>query len=418
MYKIPIKGKPTILKNKDFQTIRVGVFFPYIIKDDELALNTLLPEILNRRCMAYPTEESLRKEIEKNYILLMYASNSEIGDYGYFSFRFEIPDTYALGKNILEDQFKLLHELIYNPFVKDDEFDSFDLERAKKNLNNGLDDVLKNVRAYHGINLLKLVDDEGTLSRDIINDRGQIDLVTPKNLYEFYLSKIQNNQPSIYIMGNVDEEEMVDLCNKYLYLNKSSNKTLDAELDFFLKPRESVLEKCEDSKFHDSCLSIVYKVHDMKKSDFFYLSLLNSLLSSTSSKLLDKKLRDENDYVYSSRTIPYPRFGLFRITTYIQKESLNDVKEKIFEVIKDLKDEKLISPLLENIIDRARINLIKKLDDKDLIYYDFVIHDLGIDYTQEEYYEAIKNITAKDISLFVDRLILDTIYFLKEGNYE
>ena len=42
----------------------------------------------------------------------------------------------------------------------------------------------------------------------------------------------------------------------------------------------------------------------------------------------------------------------------------------------------------------------------------------GIDYTDSLYYEKLKNITAKDISLFIDRLVLDTTYFLREDYNE
>ena len=36
----------------------------------------------------------------------------------------------------------------------------------------------------------------------------------------------------------------------------------------------------------------------------------------------------------------------------------------------------------------------------------------------EEYYEKYKNISSEDISNFVNRLVLDTIYFLKEKDHE
>ena len=41
-----------------------------------------------------------------------------------------------------------------------------------------------------------------------------------------------------------------------------------------------------------------------------------------------------------------------------------------------------------------------------------------IDYTNEELYNKIKKVTASDIKNFIDRLILDTVYFLKEEEHE
>ena len=91
------------------------------------------------------------------------------------------------------------------------------------------------------------------------------------------------------------------------------------------------------------------------------------------------------------------------------------VKEKITEVINDLKDIDLVSPLLDNIKDRHRIALIRRVDDKFSLFHEFYITQLEIDITEEEYYNKLLKITPEDISLFIDRLVLDTIYFLKEG---
>ena len=65
-----------------------------------------------------------------------------------------------------------------------------------------------------------------------------------------------------------------------------------------------------------------------------------------------------------------------------------------------------------------RIDVIKKKDNKGLIFEDFIDITLGISNTLEDYYEKYKNISCEDISEFVNRLILDTIYFLKEKDHE
>lgn len=102
----------------------------------------------------------------------------------------------------------------------------------------------------------------------------------------------------------------------------------------------------------------------------------------------------------------------------INKDNLDLVKMKILEVINDLKNEKIVAPLLENIKERKRLNLLRMLDDKYSLLGDFIVEDLGYDDTNLEFYNKVKEVTAKDISNFIDRLILDTIYFLKEEEHE
>ena len=51
---------------------------------------------------------------------------------------------------------------------------------------------------------------------------------------------------------------------------------------------------------NNSLIAYFYKVKDMDYEKEIYLSIVNELLNSLSSRLLNKKLRDENDLVYSS----------------------------------------------------------------------------------------------------------------------
>ena len=86
--------------------------------------------------------------------------------------------------------------------------------------------------------------------------------------------------------------------------------------------------------------------------------------------------------------------------------------------MESLKDEQFIKPYLENIIDRARLGLLKLLDDKNGLLDEVVVKTLGFDMLYEEKYELIKNITGKDVTEFINRLVLDTVYFLEEGEHE
>ena len=93
-------------------------------------------------------------------------------------------------------------------------------------------------------------------------------------------------------------------------------------------------------------------------------------------------------------------------------------EEKIQEVLNDLKDTELISPLLDNIKERHRIALIRKLDDKTSLFQDAIYKDLKLDITEESYYKKLLKVTPLDVSTFIDRMVLDTIYYLEEGDHE
>lgn len=419
MKSIVMDNKPKLLENKDFQTIVIKVMFPFVENNDTLAKEHLLPNMLKYMNNKYPSEEKFSIARRNLYILNSSCWRTVIGDDGCFSFNFIIPDVYSLRKDILDEQFEFFRDFIYNPLIINGGFNEFELEREKKNIKTAMGNAMKRMQAYHSIKLKKIIDNENTaFSRDLIYNQELLDDVTPQNLYQYYLDNIYNNQPVIYVFGNINKKRVTDLCNKYLFRKKFENKTIKVKLDYFLKPRKKVLEIEENSAFKDSAISFIYKVKDMKDEDEYYLNLVRDLLTSLSSRLLSKKLRDENELVYSDIVNSYPHFGLLEITCYINIRNVDLVKKKVFEVIEELKNPNFFAQYLENLKRRNRLNLIKRLDNKLLLFDDFIISDLGIHESDEEYYKKVEKIEADEIVRFMDRLVLDTIYFLKEEEHE
>ena len=417
METIKIIKKPFILKNKDFKTIQIKIMFPFNNSVDNLAIKNIIYYLLQFRNAKYPEERLLLNEKKKKYILDSYMGCTSFADIGFLCIDFCIPTKEALNKDILDEQFEFLHNFIYNPYLENGLFSEADIEREIKNLNIDLDNSLNSVRPYHSFRLDNLCDDEGLYSRCLLNHRELIDKLNNKDLYNFY-TETTKNIPLVFIMGDVEPNEIERLLDKYIYLDGMIEKDVNFKKYYFLKPRKDIVDVVEDSDFKDSALSFVYKVKDMSEDDIIPLRMVNSLLSNSSSGLLNNKLRNDNNLVYSSYSHTPYNYGILSITAYINKDSVELAKESIKEVINDLKDKSITEKLIENIKEKCRISILKDLDNKFCIFNDFIDESLGISLTTPQYYEKIKNITSEDISKFVDRLVLDTVYFLKEGDHE
>ena len=417
--KLNIPDKPIIVHNEDFQTIIVRVMFPYQEKEENLAKLSLLPNMLSFMNNKYKTEDEFLKNRKKNYILSTSCNRLTVGTTHCLCFSMIIPDCNALGFNNLENQFSFLKEMVYNPKTKGNAFDDAELEREIKNLNMSIDNNMKKLGFYHSVKALELIDDVGILSRGVENHREQINDITSENLYALYLEILKEYKPAVFVFGNVDEEEINKLCNKYLYNNFKGKDAIEKNFNHFLSVKNKDVNIVEEkSEFKDSAISFLYKIKDFSEDDFNYLSILRALLSSLSSRLLDKKLRDENDLVYSSSVSSYPRYGVFEITAFINQNNKDLVIEKIKEVIESIKDPNNISEYLQNIKERRRIGLIKIKDDKFALFNDRIMETLEITKNSNDLYKEIISITSEDISKFVDRLVLDTIYFIEEESHD
>lgn len=417
MKTLTLPTKPIFIKNENFQTILINIIFPYQENEEELAKQALLPAMLVYMTEKYPTEELFQKKLKENYILSYSARQITIGTTAAFNFHLEIPDKKTLKKDVIEKQVELFSEAIFHPKIENEGFDNFELKREKENLKLKIRNSEKSFKAYLSNQTAKLVDNEGIFSRNLKDHLSQIDEITPQNLYDYWKEKINNNTPIIFIMGNIEEKEITPIIEKYFIKYDKEYQTLETDYIHYLTPYRTTPQKItEEKEFRDSAISLIYKVKDMKQEDNILLSLVHSLLTSLSSRLLNKKLRDEYNLIYSSEVTFFPNYGLLKITAYINPKNKDLVEEKIKEVLNSLKDENKITPLLEKIKERRRINLIRSLDNKYSIMNDNIFKTLKIDYTSEESYNLLKEKTAKDVAEFIDRLSLDTTYFLKESD--
>lgn len=406
------------VKNKDFQTLQIKMIFPFYDTVEDMAHLTILPSMVAYMNEEFDTEESFIKNRQKRYILATGCAKNIIGTNVFFSYSLIMPTPKALGFDVLEEQFDFFEKFVYHPKIVNGGFDEFELEREKTDLKYRIANGMKNLRIYQGLKVVEAFDTEGVASRNVQNHAYLIDEVTPSSLYEFYQKNIYNNDPIVFIFGDVEEDRIKELVEKYLVKDKKKEISYEVDYNHFLEPRKEINIVNDKGCFKDSSISLVYKVKDMCEDDILMLGLISSLLSSLSSRLLQKVLRDEHELVYSTNSCSYLRSGALEITAFIHKDNKDIVIEKIKEVIESLKDPSNIEEFLNNIIDRRRLNLLKLLDDKYGLLDDVICKNLGFDDLASEQYEIIKNYKAEDVSKFVERLVLDTIFFIEEEDNE
>ena len=69
----------------------------------------------------------------------------------FFTYSMIIPNKKALGLDMLDKQFEFFEKFVYHPKIVDGGFDSFELEREKKDLKMRIANGIKNLRVYRNI---------------------------------------------------------------------------------------------------------------------------------------------------------------------------------------------------------------------------------------------------------------------------
>ncbi len=404
---------PYYLHNKSFGTISLAVIFPYKYKDEDFMTVRLVSDVINRS-MTYKTKQEFKTELINNQIILLSSFFKSVEDTTYTRFELMIPNPKILKDTSLEKCIAFLADMIYNPFIENngleaDEVTKF-IDIYKKNIKER-----KHLIANYAMRRLFEISAPNTrLSSSMDSHQNQLDKITPQSLYNFYKQNIINNNPFVFVMGDVDENEVNRLIDKYIFKKKEPTIKISKKQNHFLSPNE-FQGVTEEKNFFQSYISLVYKVKDMKEKDRYTLRAINSLLNNQSSFILFKKMRLENDLVYTCGAITKERYGFLALTALINRTSKEKAINTFNEVINLLKDEEYIKSLLDKIKNHERIEIIKDKDRKGLIFDDFIDETLEFFTGREMEYKKLCEITSKDIADMANRLVLDTQYFVR-GN--
>ena len=406
--------KPVIKGSKRFETIKIRLVFPFIEKEEDIVYDTLLPKMLNYMCQKYPTEESFKKAKLEKYIISCHCHCSVLGTSGFFCFNLSIPDVKILSNQELEDAVSFLSEVVYKPKIINNGFDKFELTREINNLKLDIDNSQKYLRGYIANKIPNLVDNVGIYKRGVNNKVKEIDQVTPAKLYKFYQKNIQSKSPYCFAYGNVNKKFLNNLFKKY-FGNKEVN-CFKSKINYFLQPfREKPQIIVKQKDFKQSAVCLVFKITNYSNKDKVALNLVGSLLRNSTTNLLFNKLRIEEGLVYSADVLTKSRYGLLELRAFMDDDKLEYAKDKMLEIINDLKNERKINPLLKILNEDYKVGMIEDKDDNTYLLDIIMDQYFHIGTSSKKAYKKRKRCKAKDISKLVKRLKLDTILYVKEN---
>ncbi|MFA5602674.1 MAG: insulinase family protein [Bacilli bacterium] len=408
-----MKKEPIVIKNKSFTSINFRICFPIKVNLGDAALFALLPSILVRFNANYPSEDEFQKEKLKRNISNFGYYYYNIGATNFIQFNMQIVDPRYIGEDKIEEAFEFLLDTIYNPKVNKNKFDKKLYEKEYGKLEQNIKIRNKDIRFRAYSMALKEVDDLGYLKNDVFIDSTLLENISNGKLYSYYKEQIYTNDPLIFVLGDVTKERIKKIYDKYV---KKNRKELDFTFDYnkFLLKKDDKVKKVEEKDyFHQSALVTVYKIDNMTEEDKIMMYTVVNLFSSQSAGLIRKNLRDEAGLVYGAWSQAEYSFGLITITALINSKTKKQALKQIDAAFNDIQNEKIITPLLKNIVDRCRLNLLWGLDDKKQIMSNNIKNILGYDYTDQKKYDKLKKIKPIDVIEFVKRMKLDLIYFLK-----
>ncbi len=418
IYKLHKNGSFNIhtIKTDRFKSLKMEIVFRNNLNKDNVAKRTLLFELLTENSLNYKTKRDLILKEEELYNAYVYSVTSKLGSMVLSSMCIDFLNPKFTEDNYLEEAIKLPFELIFKPNAKEGEFDPDTLNVIKKRMEAEIKTSFENAKTYALERALKNMDEESLTSVNIMGTLNDLEAITPTNLYEEYNNILNHDYVDVFIIGDFDEDKVIDLINKYAAFKTIKNHELNLFIDN--KTRSKVKERTEKKDNYQTQLVYIYNTTNLTPYERKYsMQIFNMILGGGSLETkLYQNLRDKNSLCYNVQSIYNKYDNILIIFTSIDKDNISKAKKLIESSVKEMHkniSEEELSRAISSCI--SSINL--SLDDEGRIIDNYLFNYMAeldpIDTRLEEY----KKVSLKDLKGLSSKIKLNSIYILEGENH-
>ena len=243
-----------------------------------------------------------------------------------------------------------------------------------------------------------------------------LDKITEENLYEYYERMLDNDYVDIFILGDINEKELLPIIKKYFKFKKVKKR----KASYYLpnkKPRKRRLFAKETTKNSQSKLAIacpITKMTDYEKN--YSLLLANIILGGTGDSKLFKEVREENSLCYTIRSNYNRLDNLMVINAGIDNVNFDKAVELITKNVQDMKKGKFTDSDINVAKEFYKTSAESLMESPSRIINEVLTEEiLGVEPLSERV-RKIEKVTKKDIMRACKKINMDTVFLLEGGN--
>ena len=404
------------VKTDRFKTCHMEIVFYNKLEKDNITKEIVLADMLSHSSYKYSKRKFVVEHLEDLYNASFYGTTSRIGNVRTINFVYNFIDPLYADKSYFKEVLKFPFEMIFNPNIKNEEFDTRTLNIIKNRVHANIDSVKESPTRYSIKQALKFKDKSLPYAYDYVGNIKDLNKINSSNLVDFYKYFLDN----YYCDGNLNMDK-VNILLKEVFLNNII-KTNELNPIINNKVEKGIKEYSEKDNFEQSTLVCILNTDDVTFDESIYnMHVFNFIFGNGSlSNKLYTNLREKNSLCYNVSSIYQKADNLLIIHTGIDSKN----KNKAIKLIKKSLKEMIDGNFTEEDVTNAKKSIINQL--KTVVNYpnsilnNYFSHNL-LDYPLiKDLEEKYDTITKKDVIKIAKKLKLTTIYLMEgdkiEGN--
>jgi len=186
-------------------------------------------------------------------------------------------------KGLLEKAYEFLFDIIQNPNIIDNKFDSKSFDINYDMIKTQIKSEDENPSYYSLKKYKEILGKDKPFAYSIEGNLNDLNKISEENLFEYYNEFIKNNNIDIFITGNIDFDKMEKIIDKYFLFKQGENRNDDIYLSYEKPFSEDIIK----SKFSQSRLVMGGSTKGLNDYEKKYTSMVYNIIlgNSPNSKL-------------------------------------------------------------------------------------------------------------------------------------
>jgi Predicted Zn-dependent peptidases len=401
------------IETDKFKTNYLSVNFITKLNKETASLNALIPMVLKRGTVKYPTMAEINEELENLYATGIYSRVYKRGENQIVGFTsYMLDNSYTIDDtDILASTIDMFDQLIFCPKTENGVFIESYVDGEKSNLIDNINALINNKNRYAVWRCQEeMCKDEvfGIPESGTVED---VEKITPQSLYTQYKNILNESQIQVYYVGQCDIDWLSD---KLTELFKNINHT-DVKLETaVIRKAETIKEITEDQPVTQGKLSLGFRTGSiLNDGDYHKFILFNEIFGGSPTCKLFMNVREKLSLCYYCHSIAESLKGIMVVASGIEVANKELAQSEILLQLDNIKngimtDEEITSA--KNSIVNGYRTINDSSSDLEAWYMNRML--AGLTSSPEEAIDLINSVTKDDIIEVANKITLDTIYFL------
>jgi len=394
------------------KTTTLGVYIHRKLDEREASLNAVLPYVLKSGCQLCKDTGEIARYLQNLYGAVLHSGVAKKGEDQIIFFDADtISDRYAAGgEALLDGLLELLLSIIFEPVTENGGFLADVVEREKKNAIDRINGIINDKRTYAQVRCTQEMCKGDAFAISKLGEVEEIEKITPHLLYDYYRRMITESAIDVFVCGEADIEKV---SAKLKDLRFSFTKAEIPKSSILTGKREvnRIVEKMEVTQ---GKLSMGFKTNTgAKDEDFFALTVANSIFGAGAHSKLFNNVREKMSLCYYASSSLEKFKGLMMVNAGIEFKNFQKAYDEILVQFEAIKKGEISDFEFESSVN-AILNAYQSAYDDPRSLQSFVLGEIIAEtgYSIADYIKKIKEITKEDVVRVMNKVELDTVYFL------